>query len=62
MAATASIPGAMRLPRQETDMQGVVVYGIPNCDTVKRARSWLEAQGVTYTFHDFKREIGRAHV
>ena len=36
-------------------MQGVVVYGIPNCDTVKRARSWLEAQGLSYTFHDFKR-------
>ena len=31
------------------------VYGIVNCDTVKRARAWLDAQGVSYTFHDFKR-------
>lgn len=36
-------------------MQPITVYGIPNCDTVKRARAWLEAQGVAYTFHDFKR-------
>lgn len=32
-----------------------VVYGIPNCDTVKKARSWLEARGVTFEFHDFKK-------
>lgn len=31
-------------------------YGIPNCDTVKKARSWLEAQGLDYTFHDYKKE------
>ncbi len=29
------------------------VYGIPNCDTVKKARSWLSEQGITYHFHDF---------
>ena len=32
------------------------VYGIPNCDTVKRACVWLEAQGVAYSFHDFKKQ------
>ena len=32
------------------------VYGIPNCDTVKKARKWLEAEGRDYTFHDYKRE------
>ena len=32
------------------------VYGIPNCDTVKKARTWLEAKGVAYTFHDYKKE------
>jgi len=32
------------------------LYGIPNCDTVKRARSWLDEQGVAYRFHDFKKE------
>ena len=32
------------------------VYGIPNCDTVKRARAWLDEHGVAYTFHDFKKQ------
>jgi Spx/MgsR family transcriptional regulator len=32
-----------------------VVYGIPNCDTVKKARTWLEAHGVPFEFHDFKK-------
>ena len=31
-------------------------YGIPNCDTVKKARAWLEAKGVDYAFHDYKKE------
>ncbi len=35
---------------------GVTLYGIANCDTVKRARAWLAGQGVDYRFHDFKRE------
>ena len=32
------------------------LYGIPNCDTVKKARVWLEGQGTEYTFHDYKKE------
>lgn len=32
-----------------------VLYGIPNCDTVKKARTWLDQQGISYTFHDFKK-------
>lgn len=32
------------------------LYGIPNCDTVRKARKWLDAKGVGYTFHDFKKE------
>ena len=39
-----------------TRTQTPVVYGIPNCDTVKKARAWLDAQGVAYTFHDFKKQ------
>jgi Spx/MgsR family transcriptional regulator len=31
------------------------LYGIPNCDTVKKARVWLETQGRDYTFHDYKK-------
>ena len=33
----------------------VTLYGIPNCDTVKKARDWLDARGVAYTFHDYKK-------
>ena len=31
-------------------------YGIPNCDTVKKARAWLDAHGIAYAFHDYKKE------
>ena len=31
------------------------LYGIPNCDTIKRARAWLEAKGIAYDFHDYKK-------
>ena len=31
------------------------VYGISNCDTVKKARAWLSAQGLAYSFHDFRK-------
>jgi Spx/MgsR family transcriptional regulator len=31
------------------------LYGIPNCDTVKKARAWLTEHGVPYQFHDFKK-------
>jgi arsenate reductase (glutaredoxin) len=32
-----------------------IVYGIANCDTVKKARRWLDAAGIAYTFHDYKK-------
>lgn len=32
------------------------VYGIPNCNTVKKARTWLDENGVAYTFHDYKKK------
>lgn len=35
--------------------QAVTLYGIPNCDQVKKARAWLDAHQVAYTFHDFKK-------
>ncbi len=34
----------------------IELFGIPNCDTVKKARKWLDAQGVDYAFHDYKKE------
>ncbi len=33
----------------------VILYGIPNCDTVKKARNWLSEQQIAYDFHDFKK-------
>jgi arsenate reductase len=39
------------------------IYGIKNCDTMKKARAWLDAKGVNYTFHDYKAAgIDRAHL
>lgn len=32
----------------------VTMYGIKNCDTIKKARAWLDAHGVAYDFHDYK--------
>ena len=32
----------------------VTLYGIKNCDTMKKARAWLDANGVAYRFHDYK--------
>ncbi len=33
----------------------ITLYGIPNCDTVKKARVWLDTHALPYTFHDFKK-------
>jgi len=32
------------------------LYGIPNCDTVRKARKWLDANGITFDFHDFRKD------
>jgi len=32
----------------------VTIYGIKNCDTMKKARAWLDARKVAYAFHDYK--------
>jgi arsenate reductase (glutaredoxin) len=34
----------------------ITLYGIPNCETVKKARTWLAEHGVAHTFHDFKKQ------
>ncbi len=33
----------------------IKIYGIPNCDTMKKARRWLETNGLEYEFHDYKK-------
>lgn len=32
------------------------IYGIPNCDTMKKARKWLDEQGIEYQFHNYKKD------
>lgn len=34
----------------------ITVYGIPNCDTVKKSRTWWSERGVDFQFHDFKKQ------
>lgn len=34
----------------------ILLYGIPNCDTVKKSRAWFDETGRTYQFHDFKKQ------
>jgi arsenate reductase len=41
----------------------ITIYGIKNCDTMKKARAWLDGRGVAYDFHDYKTAgIGRAQI
>ncbi|HWV55035.1 ArsC family reductase [Pseudorhodoplanes sp.] len=41
----------------------VTIYGIKNCDTMKKARAWLDKAGVDYAFHDYKTAgIDKAHL
>jgi arsenate reductase (glutaredoxin) len=34
--------------------KAITIYGIKNCDTMKKARAWLDSHGVSYSFHDYK--------
>jgi len=36
-------------------MAEIILYGIGNCDTIKKARNWLEAHDIAYDFHDYKK-------
>ena len=37
-----------------TKVKAVTIYGIKNCDRMKKARAWLDGHGVSYAFHDYK--------
>jgi arsenate reductase len=37
-------------------MTGVTIYGIKNCDTMKKAMAWLDEHGVAYRFHDYRKD------
>ena len=34
----------------------ITMFGIPNCDTIKKAKKWLEAQNLSYEFHDYRKQ------
>ena len=34
----------------------VTLYGIPNCDSIRKARNWLQAQAIDYRFHDYRKQ------
>jgi Spx/MgsR family transcriptional regulator len=36
--------------------KSITIYGIKNCDTMKKARTWLDSHGIAYGFHDYKTE------
>jgi arsenate reductase len=40
--------------RSDRLAKAVTIHGIKNCDTMKKARAWLDAHGVAYAFHDYK--------
>lgn len=41
----------------------ITVYGIPNCDTIRKARAWLEAEGIAHRFHDYRKDgVNRAMI
>ena len=34
----------------------ITMFGIPNCDTIKKAKKWLEAEGIEFEFHDYRKQ------
>jgi arsenate reductase (glutaredoxin) len=40
--------------QNEDHVLAITIYGIKNCDTMKKARAWLDGKGVAYDFHDYK--------
>jgi Spx/MgsR family transcriptional regulator len=46
----------LRFLRHRLSIMTITLYGIPNCDTVKKARTWLTAKGIGYAFHDYKKQ------
>jgi arsenate reductase (glutaredoxin) len=55
---TAAKPLLGRFPqgKERSSMGRLIVYGIPNCDTTKKALVWFKANKITFTFHDYKQE------
>jgi arsenate reductase len=45
---------ALSFPTATDRQMPITIYGIKNCDTMKKARAWLDKRGVDYAFHDYK--------
>jgi arsenate reductase len=48
------VPDSISLSAAGTPALTIILYGIRNCDTVKKARAWLDARKIEYVFHDYK--------
>ena len=46
----------MRLCGETRYINMITLYGIPNCDTMKKARKWLDEHGIEYHFHNYKKD------
>lgn len=45
------------------NIENITLFGIPNCDTVKKARNWLDDHHIVFTFHNFKKDgLSKAHI
>ena len=57
--AASTSTGPMATVRRKKHIKdgfvSITIYGIPNCDTMKKARAWLESDGVAYDFHDYRK-------
>ena len=50
-----TVVGTIHMPIGDFPRRMTTLYGIPNCDTVKKARAWLAQHGIAHEFHDFKK-------
>jgi arsenate reductase (glutaredoxin) len=61
--AAPKSPAAIGREQGRRAAMAIIIYGIKNCDTMKKARAWLDKRGVDYDFHDYKTEgIDRARL
>jgi Spx/MgsR family transcriptional regulator len=50
------VPSDSNTRQSERPILTITMYGITNCDTIKKARGWLESHDVAYRFHDYRAE------
>jgi arsenate reductase len=50
----APVAAAHTARRESGERHVITIYGIKNCDTMKKARAWLDGKGIAYAFHDYR--------